>query len=102
MTPPRDAPRMDSEKPDPRTIPRERDERDDPSPLGRGAAPGTAGNDTAALPSGDASIGGPHGASVPGARGGPSGEIDRENEDAKQTTRDAPRGHASSDNETAR
>lgn len=94
---------MDSEKPDPKTIPRERDERGDASPLGRGADPGIAGGDTTPIPSGGSSIAGQRGANLPGARGGPEGMVDRENEDTMQSSRDARRvGHESSDNETGR
>lgn len=93
---------VDHEKPDPKLIPRERDERGDASPLGRGAAPGTAGEDTAPLPAGGASIAGQRGATLPGARGGPEGELDRENEDARQTRRETPEGQASSANDAAR
>lgn len=92
---------VDHEKPDPKLIPRERDERGDPSPLGRGAAPGTAGADTAPVPSGGASIAGQRGANIPGARGGPEGAEDRENEDVRQARRDAPEGHDASANDTA-
>lgn len=62
------------------------------SPLGRGADPGAAGADTSPLPSGGASIAGQRGHNRPNAQGGPEGFVDRENEDVRQTHRDAAPG----------
>lgn len=51
------------------------------SPLGRGADPGVAGDEGASGIPDAQGISGPRGAATPGARGGPSGMVDRENED---------------------
>lgn len=56
------------------------------SPLGRGANPGEV-RGTEPL-SGGPSIAGQRGPNVAGARGGPEGFVDRENEDTRQTVRD--------------
>ncbi|GEM_PF-5376155 len=72
------------------------------SPLGRGANPGTV-PDTYPLADPRGSIAGLRGMDVPGARGGPSGFEDRENEDVTpRARRGATEGIQSEDNEAER
>lgn len=72
---------MDTGRPDP-DMPTRKDKR--ASPLGRGANPGTS---VEGGPIEAEGPGGLHGHQSPGAKGGPSGLVHRENEDAKTTSR---------------
>lgn len=75
---------MDTEKPDPDMPPRKDKHA---TPLGRGADPGPSVEGSAPDAQG---IAGPRGHQTPGAQGGPSGIVDRENEDAIQKARREP------------
>jgi hypothetical protein len=75
---------MDAEKKDPRMIPREKDERNT-SPLGRGADPGTS---VESGPIEGVGPAGQHGHQSANAKGGPEGQLHRENEDAEQRSRE--------------
>lgn len=86
---------MEHEKDEPRLIPREKDEGGKLSPLGRGASPGTSVEGGPLTASG---IAGQHGHQSANAKGGPGGMLHRENEDAVQSTRDAPQGTSSTAN----
>lgn len=88
---------MDAEKPDTNTPMREK-KGEGLSPLGRGANPGA--HDPAGALDGP-SIAGQRGMQTPNARGGPSGMIDRENEDSMQARRDPEQGYDAATNDPA-
>lgn len=75
---------MEHERDDPDMIPPEKDDKR-LSPLGRGANPGTS---VEGGPLGAEGIGGQHGHASADAKGGPEGQLHRENEDAVQSARD--------------